>query len=159
MTLNWEEEPAQVARRLCLRFASARMHENIARTNLRDAISYYTTNSHVADGVSFEKLEPLVKNLAAIHDQMKAHLQIAREAFDQEVARRQKARIPLTGMADSDINAAGMQLAENLDLSAPTPLDEFLAAHRTVTQLFPATAAEGDDEDDDEQQRRRTRGR
>lgn len=159
MTVNWEEDPTQAARRLCLRLASARMHENIARTNLRDAISYYTSGSHLADKVSFEKLEPFVKNLAAVHDQMKHHLQIARQAFDQELARRQRANLPLTGMADSDVNAAGMQLAGNLDLSAPTPLDEFLAAHRTVTPLVTSPAAEEDDEENDEQQRRRTRSR
>lgn len=157
MTMDWQTDPADAARPITLRLAACRMHENIARRNLRDAISYYTDGSYLRDNVSFEKLEPLVKRLAAIHDQAKTHLHAAKQDFDAELARRQKAGIPPTGMTEADIHAAGMRLAENLDLSAPTPLDEFLAGHRTVQPLFPADADE--EEDDDQPARARKLGR
>lgn len=157
MTVDWKRTLEETARPLTFRLASCRMLENIARRNLRAAISYYTDGSYLQDKVSFEKLEPFVKSLAAIHDEAKRHLQDARQEFDAEVTRRERAGLPLTGMTAADINSAGMQLAENLDLSAPSPLEEFLAAHRTVQPLFPADADE--EEEDDQPTRTRKLGR
>lgn len=154
MTVDWPGiPPDETARRLALRVATAEFHEGVARVQLTGAIEFYKSHN---SAIPQDKIETLVKQLADEWREHHAYLNRARQDLQAEKDRRLQNKLPLEGLSEANISAERARLAEGIDLTAPTPLDDLIAQYPSLDAAHPPLA---DTEDDDEEALRSRRRR
>lgn len=142
MTTEWPGiTPEEKARILTLRVATAQHFEGIARVQLKECLTYYET---VQDGpVPTQELESLIRTLANEWELHRASLRTARQQLQHEKDLRLQQKRSLQGLDEEAIRSARMRMTEDIDIAAPTPLDELLAKHQS-----PQPSDETDEDED-----------